>query len=201
MELIHKHCKLEGNDIRQRESGKQGYFTVRLKARKHNELFRGEHFTSVYVTVPGAEGLFMFDSALWPRCIAMDSSSQCELLGLNSSCITTQDYQVADYFRMEEYQRKEQEIWTKGRGGDDKLEKQVPLRSLSSHLRIRESQRAKLLRRWERQNRLEQDIEYYAEKLAYPSVMVMQQSSNFWVFGQKPSRDLAIEIIHFIDEF
>lgn len=98
------------------------------------------------------------------------------------------------------YQCKEQEIWTKGRGGGDKLEKHIPLRSFSSHLRIRESHRAKLVRRWERENRLEQDIEYY-EKLASPSVMLMQQSSNFWVWGQKPSRDLAIEIIHFIDEF
>ena len=56
--------KLEGNDIRQRESGKQDYFTLRLKERKHNELFRREHFTSVYVTVSEAEGLFMFDTIL-----------------------------------------------------------------------------------------------------------------------------------------
>ena len=76
------------------------------------------------------------------------------------------------------YQCKEQEIWTKGRGGGDKLEKHIPLRSFSSHLRIRESHRAKLVRRWERENRLEQDIEYY-EKLASASVMLKQQSSNF----------------------
>ena len=31
--------------------------------------------------------------------------------------------------------------------------------------------------------------------------MLIQQSSNFWVCGEKSSRDLAIEIIHFIDEF
>lgn len=56
--------KLEGNNIRQRESVKQDYFTLRLKERKHNELFRREHFTSVYVTVSEAEGLFMFDTVL-----------------------------------------------------------------------------------------------------------------------------------------
>ena len=59
MELKHKHYKMEGNDIRRRESRKQDYFTVRLKERKHNELFRREHFTGVYVS-PQSRGTLHF---------------------------------------------------------------------------------------------------------------------------------------------